>query len=119
MSNPEWGGQGIHKNHTNKQHKYDGVTAGRREVGISVMWYGKVDIASSTLDYYVSRTITNSIIQSNIYLCVVASRCTRLLDLTIRFQDCDQRLIDLTMTRRYRGRITSAVRMIGMTRNLV
>ena len=65
MSNPEWGGPGVLENDTNRQQKYGGVTIGGGEVGISVMWYGKINIASSALDYYVSRSSTKSIIQNN------------------------------------------------------
>jgi hypothetical protein len=68
MSNPEWQGQGIYKNNSRRQASFGGVQVGRGEVALYVMWYEKINVMSDTLEYWVSRTETEPIVQNNRYL---------------------------------------------------
>ena len=68
MSNPEWQGQGIHKNNSRRQASFGGVQVGRGEVALYVMWYEKINVMSGTLEYWVSRTDTEPIVQNSRYL---------------------------------------------------
>ncbi|KAL7549077.1 hypothetical protein ACHAWF_012345 [Thalassiosira exigua] len=79
MSNPEWGGQGVYRNSSNRIKNYEGVQIGKNEVAIFVMWYDKIDLASSIQDYYVSRTITKAIVQNNRYFVYGGFEMHRLL----------------------------------------
>ncbi|KAL7550152.1 hypothetical protein ACHAWF_013398 [Thalassiosira exigua] len=79
MSNPDWGGQGAYRNSSNRIKNYEGVSIGKNEVAIFVMWYDKIDLASSTQDYYVSRTITKAIVQNNRYFVYGGFEMHRLL----------------------------------------
>ena len=60
MSNPDWSGQGVYQNETRKRHSFHGVSIGRGEVGLYVMWYEKIDVMSERLEYWVSRSEKNA-----------------------------------------------------------
>ena len=45
----------------------NGVKVGKGEVALFVMWYEKIDVMSDKLEYWVSRTKTKPIVQSNKY----------------------------------------------------
>ena len=65
MSNPDFGGLGIHHNKTKRTVTYDnGVEIGSNEVAIFVMWYEKIDVNANDLEYRVSKSITEAQIQS-------------------------------------------------------
>jgi hypothetical protein len=68
MSNPEWQGQGVYKNDSRRNTSFGGVQVGRGEVALYVMWYEKINVMSDTLEYWVSRTETEPIVQNNRYL---------------------------------------------------
>ena len=69
LSNPDWGGQGVFKNETNRSKRYgNGVSINRNQIGIYIMWYEKIDLNSDELDYHISRTITKPAVQSNEYM---------------------------------------------------
>ena len=69
MSNPVWDGQGVLENKTPQIISYgNGVKIGKGEVALFVMWYEKIDVMSDKLEYWVSRTETKPIVQSNKYL---------------------------------------------------
>ena len=69
MSNPSWDGQGVSSNNTSRMVSYsNGVKVGKGEVALFVMWYEKIDVLSDKLEYWVSRTETKPIVQSNKYL---------------------------------------------------
>ena len=65
MSNPDWSGQGVYQNETRKRHSFHGVSIGRGEVGLYVMWYEKIDVMSEKLEYWVSRSEKTPIVQNN------------------------------------------------------
>jgi len=65
MSNPDWSGQGVYENETRKRHSFHGVSIGRGEVGLYVMWYEKIDVMSERLEYWVSRSEKTPIVQNN------------------------------------------------------
>ncbi|KAL7534418.1 hypothetical protein ACHAXR_005863 [Thalassiosira sp. AJA248-18] len=68
MANPEWGGQGVLQNKSSSIKKYPGgVEVKKNGVAMNIMWYEKIDIDSDSLDYHVSRTVTEPIVQSNRY----------------------------------------------------
>ena len=65
MSNPDWSGQGVYMNKTRQRPSFQGVSIGRGEVGLYVMWYEKIDVMSERLEYWVSRSETKPLIQNN------------------------------------------------------
>ena len=69
MSNTNWEGQGVKQNNqTRKVVHSSGVEISRGEVAVFVMWYEKINIMSDKLDYHVSRTNTEPIVQNSKYL---------------------------------------------------
>ena len=46
----------------------NGVKIGKGEVALFFTWYEKIDVMSNKLEYWVSRTETKPIVQSNEYL---------------------------------------------------
>ena len=68
MPNPEWNGQGVYKNKTGRNLTFRGVGIGKGEVAIYVMWYEKKNVMSDELEYWVSRSETEPLVQNNKYL---------------------------------------------------
>ena len=65
LPNPEWNGQGVCTNNSGKQVKFNGVSIGRGEVAIYVMWYEKLNVMSDKLEYGVSRSEREPLVQNN------------------------------------------------------
>jgi len=66
MSNPYWDRQGVSQNNTLHMVSYsNGVKVGKGEVALFVMWYQKINVMSDKCEYWVSRTETKPIVQSN------------------------------------------------------
>jgi len=68
VSNPEWQNQGVYNNLDRQNVSFDGVRVNQGEVALYVMWYEKIDVVSNKLEYWVPRTETQPIVQSNRYL---------------------------------------------------
>ena len=68
MSNPEWQGQGVYKNVSRRITSFRGVQVARGEVALYIMWYEKINVMSDALEYWVSRTETEPILQNGRYL---------------------------------------------------
>ena len=65
LPNPEWNGQGVYTNDSGKQVKFNGVSISRGEVAIYVMWYEKLNVMSDKLEYVVSRSEREPLVQNN------------------------------------------------------
>ena len=68
MSNLEWQGQGVYKNDSRRITSFRGVQVARGEVALCIMWYKKINVMSDALEYWVSRTETEPILQNGRYL---------------------------------------------------
>ena len=68
MPNPEWQGHGVHKNESSRKMNFRGVGVDKGEVAIYVMWYEKINVMSDQLEYWVSRSESEPIVQNNKYL---------------------------------------------------
>ena len=68
MSNPEWNGHDVYKNDNDGKLTFKGVGIGKGEVAANVMWYEKINVMSDKLEYWVSRSETEPIVQNNKYL---------------------------------------------------
>ena len=73
MSNPDWNGEGIKHNTTNRTVKYssdygEDIEIGPGEVAVYIIWYERIDVSSDSYDYHISRDITVPEVQSNYYL---------------------------------------------------
>ena len=63
--NPEWNGHGVYKNNNDCKLTFKGVGIGKGEVAANVMWYEKINVMSDKLEYWVSRSETEPIVQNN------------------------------------------------------
>ena len=63
MSNPEWNEHGVYKNNGDGKLNFKGVAIGKGEVAVNVMWYEKINVMSDKLEYWVSRSETDPIVQ--------------------------------------------------------
>ena len=79
MPNPEWNGQGVYKNESRGKLSFKGVSIGRGEVAVYVMWYEKINATSDKLEYWVSRTEREPIAQNNRYLISIVVQLSRVL----------------------------------------
>ena len=65
LPNTEWNGQGLYTNDLGKHVKFNGVSTSRGEVAIYVMWYEKLNVMSDKLEYVVSRSEREPLVQNN------------------------------------------------------
>ena len=79
MSNPEWNGEGVYKNKDTRKITFDGVDIGRGEVAVYVMWYEKINATSDKLEYWVSRTEREPLVQNNRYLIPIEVNLNQML----------------------------------------
>ena len=68
MPNQEWGGQGVCVNVERGNMSFGGVQVGRGEVALCVMWYEKINVMSDRLEYLVSTSEVEPMVQNNRYL---------------------------------------------------
>ena len=68
MPNPDWKGQGVYKNESSSKMIFKGVGVDKGEVAIYVMWYEKINVMSDKLEYWVSRSESEPIVQNNKYI---------------------------------------------------
>ena len=68
MPNPDWGGQGVCVNVERGNMSFGGVQVGRGEVALYVMWYEKINVMSDRLEYLVSTSEVEPMVQNNRYL---------------------------------------------------
>ena len=66
--NPDLGGQGVCVNAERGNMSFDGVQVGRGEVAVYVMWYEKINVMSNRLEYLVSMSEVEPMVQNNRYL---------------------------------------------------
>ena len=82
MSNPKWKGQGVYKNKSNRNINFGGTRVSRGEVALYVMWYEKIDVMADRLQYCVSRSEPEPIVQNNCYLIPIEVKLHQMLGTT-------------------------------------
>ena len=65
MPNLDWGGQGVCVNVERGNMSFGGVQVGRGEVALYVMWYEKINVMSDRLEYLVSTSEVEPMVQNN------------------------------------------------------
>ena len=68
MPNQEWGGQGMWVNVERGNMSFGGVQVGRGKVALYVMWYEKINEMTDRLEYLVSTSEVEPMVQNNRYL---------------------------------------------------
>ena len=87
MPNPKWNGQGVWFNDSGKIVQFNDVPISRGEVAIYVMWYEKLNVMSDELEYVVSRSEREAIVQNYRDLIPVDVNLHQMLGQKIMYQN--------------------------------